>query len=77
MVMVEGKQNLVHIDEATYRLAQQIAADLAKSKADMIKLAIVVRDLVYMELTEGETEHTAALSAHQEALNEIIGEVDE
>lgn len=60
LALIRAKQNL----DQTVRLQTTVT-----------KLAVVLRDLVYIEVVKNEGEHTAALKDHLMALDDMCAEV--
>jgi hypothetical protein len=77
--MAEEPKGWMKESELLLLRSKQNAEAIQEIKKALDKLTIVVRDLVYIELTETAGGHKTALADHQSALDEMvsIGGTDE
>ena len=53
---------------------ETVPEEITEIHGSVRKLALILRDLIYIELLENHNEYKNTLSDHQAALEEIIGD---
>ena len=70
--MAEEPKGWMKESELLLLRSKQNAEAIHEMQEALKKLTIVVRDLVYIEMTEGEGMHKEVLADHQSALDEMV-----